>query len=80
MTRYKYLCSQRPPMPGAVPTRGLVEIQDPQDGVESVELNGRSFNCWGYVVYDRPLSNVEMRDYELIFLGTLRVYVPEGVS
>lgn len=78
MTRYKYLCSERPPMPGAIPNDGLVAIEDPPDGVETVVVDGKEMNCWGYVIYSRPLTNGEMSDYELTFMCTQRVYIRGG--
>ena len=70
MICYEYLCHQRPPMPGAVPKAGLIETRNPPDGVDEVVVDGVSYICWGYVVYDRPLTDKEMSDYELRFMAT----------
>ena len=72
MTQYEYLCYMRPPMPGAIPTNGLVRIKNPLDGVDSVTIKGVTYNCWGYVIYDRPLTDSELQAYELKFLATRR--------
>ena len=60
MKAYRYYCKYRPPMPGAIPRKGLkwiVDFDERQsfDGVE----------CWGYVYYDRELTEREVREYEL---------------
>ncbi len=74
MTKFQYLCHQRPPVPGAIPTNGLAEIKDPPDGIDSIQVDGQTYNCWGYVIYDRPLSDKEISDYELKFMCTIRAY------
>lgn len=70
MTNYQYLCHQRPPIPGAIPTAGLVSVKDPPDGIETVTIDGRTYNCWGYAIYSRPLTDRELADYELVFAAT----------
>ena len=55
-----YLCLMRPPMIGAVPKRGLVQV-DFREGA-SME-SGHHY--WGRVVYNRELSPEEVADYEL---------------
>lgn len=57
---YGYLCLMRPPTPGAVPIRGLVQCEDK----EGVSLESRH-HYWGRVVYNRELSEEEVRHYEL---------------
>ena len=74
MIQYEYLCHQRPPMPGAVPRDGLVAVRNPPDGVDNVNIDGVTYNCWGYVTYNRSLSDREMSDYELKFVATRHVY------
>ena len=75
MIQYRYLCSQRPPMPGAIPTAGLVSIEEPQDGIDTAVVDGRTVNCWGYVVYNRPLSDQEAKNYELTYVNCFIVRV-----
>ena len=60
---YKYYCVHRPPMPGAIPNRGIIEIKD-NDRRERME--GSPCDVWGYVVYDRELTEKEISDYELL--------------
>ena len=72
MIQYEYLCYERPPMPGAVPSDGLVKVKTPPDGVDSIIIRGVTYNCWGYVFYDRALSDTELSDYALKFLATHR--------
>ncbi len=60
---YAYYCLMRPPAPGAVPTRGLVEMES-FDRRYYVEIVDRM--AWGWVGYDRPLSPSEVDEYELI--------------
>lgn len=74
MTQYQYLCHQRPPMPGAVPANGLVRVKDPPDGIDVVVIDGVTYNCWGYVIYNRPLTDRELSDYELLFVSTIRAF------
>ena len=58
--RYGYLCLMRPPMPGAVPRDGLIQCEDKEG--RSME-SGHHY--WGRVVYNRELTEDEVRHYEL---------------
>lgn len=60
---YVYYCLMRPPAPGAVPTRGLVEMES-FDQRYYIAIVGRM--TWGWVGYNRPLSPSEVEEYELI--------------
>lgn len=60
MKVYRYYCQFRPPMPGAIPRDGLVNIDD-YDYPQS--FNGIS--AWGFAEYSRPLTEKEVHDYEL---------------
>ena len=60
-TVWRYYMPFRPPMPGAQPREGLDRVCSfdwPQsfDGV----------SAWGYAEYTRPLTDKEIRDYELV--------------
>jgi hypothetical protein len=55
MTRYKYLCTQRPPGPGAIPG-GAKEVEDYGD-----KING----AWGHAIYEHKLTDRQIDDYEL---------------
>lgn len=72
MIQYEYLCYERPPMKDAVPSDGLVDIRMPHDVVDSIVVRGVTYDCWGYVFYNRPLSDTELSDYKLKFLATHR--------
>ena len=60
---YRYGTLMRPPGPGAVPRRGLIQTI------------GKHFNapsghfCWGLAEYDRQLTDEEISEYELEFIG-----------
>ena len=58
---WMYLCAERPPAPGAVPKNGLTETSD-----ERMWCDGKL--CWGYVQYNRPLTEQEIDEYELIYV------------
>lgn len=60
---YPYFCLMRPPAPGTVPTRGLVEMES-FDRRSYVEIVDRM--AWGWVGYDHPLSPSEVDEYELV--------------
>ena len=57
---YRYYCLYRPPMPGAIPRKGLVDIHE-----YDTKQNLGTFPAWGYADYDRKLSDDEVRNYEL---------------
>ena len=56
---YRYYLTQRPPSPGAIPSGSIntVSFDDKQD-VDGLE-------AWGYVEYDKPLTENQISDYEL---------------
>ena len=59
---YRYATLMRPPGPGAVPRKGLIQTI------------GRHFNapsghfCWGAAEYDRQLTDEEISEYELEYI------------
>ena len=61
--KHIYYMTQRPPMPGAMPIYGLIDIQ---------EYNGKSFvasinlPAWAKLTYNRKLKCGEISDYELM--------------
>ena len=59
---YCYYCTQRPPMPGAIP-RGVAEIEDMERMVE--DLGGNWIYVYAKIWYDRELTDKEIDDYEL---------------
>ena len=60
-TRYVYYTIMRPPMPGGVP-KGAIEYKD---FGERTYVSDIERTAWGYVVYDRPLTEDEIWEYEL---------------
>lgn len=58
---FTYYMTQRPPMPGAQPKQGLIEIEDVALYDES-----RGFRAYARLHYDRPLDRKEILDYELL--------------
>lgn len=63
MNTYKYVTTQRPAAPGTYPKkRGEpIEIKNFDERIIYADLN-----AWGYLIYDYPLTDEEMDDYELI--------------
>ena len=64
MSQFKarYGLTMRPPMPGALPKKGLLETK----AIEGYAPDGR--HCWGWADYDRKLTDEEVRDYELTYI------------
>lgn len=60
-TRYRYYCLCRPAGPGAVP-RGLINLKNYDDKQFVPEIEKEA---WGWVEYEKPLTDKEIRDYEL---------------
>ena len=61
-TLYRYGTLFRPAGPGAVPRDGLHAVED-----GTVLPNGRM--VWSVVDYDRKLTDEEIRQYELEYIG-----------
>ena len=57
MARYATL--MRPPQPGAIPRKGLVEIKDGEFFTPS------GHHAWGWAEYNRSLTDDEIYEYEL---------------
>lgn len=62
----RYYSTQRPVAPGTYPRRGAQKIMN-FDCRAQVELIGRQ--AWGYIEYDRDLTEKEAKDYELVRAG-----------
>lgn len=60
---YVYYTPQRPPAPGTIPKRGLLNAHTFADR-SYVEQIGR--RVWGMAFYNRKLTREEIEDYELI--------------
>ena len=59
MTVWRYYLPNRPPVPGAVPKDGLVNVHDGN-------IMWGTFDFYGYVEYNRKLTKQEVDDYELV--------------
>ena len=59
--RFRYFTLYRPPMLGAIPS-GAIEVfsYDDRHYIEDVQ-----HDAWGYAVYDHPLTEAQISDYEL---------------
>lgn len=55
----KYACLMRPPGPGAIPRRGLIETK----GEHFTAPSGH--RAWGWAVYSLKLTDEEIEEYEL---------------
>lgn len=62
----RYFLPERPPMPGTIPKQGLEYACDFGDRMPIVFPNGKTVKCYGYVEYNRELSDQEIKDYELL--------------
>lgn len=60
---YRYYCPVEPPVPGNIP-RGVIRIVVADDG-EMVDEEGHVIKAWGFVEYNRQLTDKEINDYEL---------------
>ena len=59
---YRYGTLMRPPGPGAVPRRGLIQTIGKHFDAPSGHF------CWGLAEYDRPLTEEEVSGYELEYI------------
>lgn len=62
MTKYRYYCRMRPPMPGSIP-RGVIGLEDFGERRHVYEAG---CEAWGWVEYERKLTEREIYDYELV--------------
>lgn len=61
---YRYYCPARPPEPGAVPP-GAVRVEYADEDGYMMDEEGTSHAAWGFVEYDRKLTDAEIDRYEL---------------
>lgn len=67
--KYRYYSTQRPFGPGTFPKKdGRETITNFYDGKIFCEEIGRE--AWGFIEYSEPLTEKEIRDYELTAGGT----------
>ena len=59
---YRYYLTQRPPMPGAVPESYTVTATEDFGMKKLVPMIGEAY---GWVEYDHPLTQKQVKDYEL---------------
>lgn len=64
---YRYLCTNRPPMPGGIP-KGAVNVEC-FEPYRTEDSGGHPCIVWGAVEYARKLTEDEIADCELIFDG-----------
>ena len=62
MERYSYYMTQRPAMPGAMPSKGLEQIED-RDPDDFIRYLGKG--AYAVITYTRKLTDKEVSDYEL---------------
>ena len=68
---FRYGTLMRPPGPGAVPRKGLMQTI------------GKHFNaptghfCWGLAEYDRALTDEEINEYELEYITDYTMEEPD---
>ena len=67
MKLYKYYLMEREPGPGCQPGAGLFKTED--YGYKRGECMGGMVRAWGFALYQRILSQEEVRDYELAYGG-----------
>lgn len=65
MKGYRYYTRFRPPMPGAIPKEGLTQIAS-FDYPQTFEGVCGRVGAWGWAEYNRPLSEKEVDEYELV--------------
>ena len=67
---YRYESTQRPVSIGTYPKRGVVDLWNYRGGRrKTYDANGNEVMSWGYIVYNRMLTEKEMADYELVYGG-----------
>lgn len=67
---YRYESAQRPVSIGTHPKKGVVEIWNYTRGMQAMtDIDDRTILSWGYIVYNRKLTDKEMSDYELTYAG-----------
>lgn len=65
---YRYYLTQRPPVPGAVPNKKGMEVED----YGTKQYVGGGMHAWGHVDYKEELKPEVARRYELKYGGPVR--------
>ena len=68
---YSYGTLMRPPGPGAVPRKGLLQTICKHFNAPSGHF------CWGLAEYDRPLTDEEIIGYELEYITDYTMEEPD---
>lgn len=63
----RYATLMRPPMPGAIPREGLLQIKDIEGYTPT------KHHAWGWAEYNRYLTEEEIRHYELEYIHSANV-------
>lgn len=71
----RYYMTQRPPMPGAMPKQGLVDIED-LDPDNIIPEIGKG--AYAFPTYSEPLNRKSVCDYELTTYGQQKSEVYKG--
>lgn len=73
-SNYRYESTHRPVSIGTYPKRGVVDIWNYKGGRQEVyDEDGNKIMSWGYIEYNRMLTEKEMADYELAYSGEFLV-------
>lgn len=61
--KHIYYMTQRPPMPGAMPIYGLIDVEEYNRKSFVAQINA---SAWAKLTYNRKLKVQEISDYELM--------------
>lgn len=64
MKRYRYWCIEGSPVPGNVPP-GAIRMEAADEDGEMTDEEGHIIEAWGFVEYERPLTEQEMDRFGL---------------
>lgn len=76
MKLHKYYSVLRPVMPGAYPNHDVVQIINFDDRTYCEEIEQ---NAWGYILFQVPLTEKEVEDYELVSAEMKKYYAVTSV-
>lgn len=65
---FRYYSIHRPVAPGTFPKSGVINLHNFDYRTSDNPLNRPA---WGYIDYNRALTEKEMRDYELVFCAEI---------
>ena len=67
MKRVRYATLMRPPQPGAIPRQGILEV------CARTGIAPSGHHAWGWVEYDRELTEEEVKHYDLEYISSAEV-------